>query len=44
MSSEEEKNKELGRRFMEARVKGDMDAVDEMMAPDFVGHAKVLPG
>ena len=44
MSSEEEKNKELARRFMEARVKGDMDAVDEMMAPDFVGHAKVLPG
>ena len=35
MSSEEEKNKELARRFMEARVKGYMDAVDEMMAPDF---------
>jgi serine phosphatase RsbU (regulator of sigma subunit) len=44
VSSEEEKNKELARRFMEARVKGDMDAVDEMMTPDFVGHAKVLPG
>ena len=44
MTSEEEKNKELARRFMEARVKGDMDAVDEMMAPDYVGHTRVLPG
>jgi serine phosphatase RsbU (regulator of sigma subunit) len=44
VTSEDEKNKELARRFMEARVKGDMDAVDEMMAPDYVGHTKVLPG
>ena len=44
MSSEEEKNKELARRFMDARVKGDMDAVDEMMAPYYVGHTRVLPG
>ena len=44
MSSEEEKNKELARRFMDARVKGDMDAVDETMAPDYVGHTRVLPG
>ena len=29
---------------MEARVKGAMDAVEEMMAPDYVGRAKVLPG
>jgi serine phosphatase RsbU (regulator of sigma subunit) len=44
VTSEEEKNKELARRFMEARVKGNMDAVDEMMAPDYVSHTKVLPG
>jgi len=44
VSSEEEKNKELARRFMDARVKGDMDAVDEMMAPYYVGHTRVLPG
>jgi hypothetical protein len=29
---------------MEARVKGDMDAVEEMMVPDYVGHTKMLPG
>jgi hypothetical protein len=28
-----EKNMALARRFMEARVNGDVDAVDEMMAP-----------
>ena len=33
MSSEEEKNKELARRFMEARVKGYLKAMDEMMSP-----------
>jgi predicted ester cyclase len=42
VSSEEEKNKELARRFMEARVKGDMEAVDEIMAPDFVNHTPLL--
>jgi predicted ester cyclase len=41
VSSEEEKNKELARRFMEARVKGDMDAVDEMMAPDLAAFSDV---
>jgi serine phosphatase RsbU (regulator of sigma subunit)/predicted ester cyclase len=40
--SEEEKNKELTRRFMEARIKGDLDAVDEMLAPDFVNHTSLL--
>src|ERR671917_170574 len=37
------KNMALTRRFMEARVKGDLDAMDEMMAPDYVSHAKLLP-
>ena len=41
MSAEE--NMALARRFMEARVNGDLDAVDEMMAPDFVSHARLLP-
>jgi serine phosphatase RsbU (regulator of sigma subunit)/predicted ester cyclase len=35
----------LARRFMEARVvKRDLDAVDEMLAPDFVNRNKLLPG
>src|SRR5215217_4992602 len=42
MSAEE--NMALARRFMEARVKGDLDAVDKMMAPNFVSHARLLPG
>jgi hypothetical protein len=42
MSAEE--NMALARRFMEARIKGDLDAVDEMMAPDFVNHNRLLPG
>jgi serine phosphatase RsbU (regulator of sigma subunit)/predicted ester cyclase len=43
MSAEE--NMALARRFMEARVvKRDMDAVDEMLAPDFVNQNKLLPG
>jgi serine phosphatase RsbU (regulator of sigma subunit)/ketosteroid isomerase-like protein len=28
---------------MEARVKADLDALDEMMTPDYVSHAKLLP-
>src|ERR687898_362160 len=32
----------LARRFLEAHVKGDLDAVDEMMAPDFVNHHELL--
>ena len=39
-----EQNMALARRFMEARVKGDLDAMDEMMALDFVNHNKLLPG
>src|SRR5215207_932421 len=41
MSAQE--NMTLARRFMEARVKGDLDALDEMMIPDYVSHAKLLP-
>ncbi len=43
MSEDQEKNKALVRRFLEAQSKGDLDAVDEMLAPDFVGHSKVFP-
>jgi ketosteroid isomerase-like protein len=41
MSAEE--NKALVRRFFEAQVQGDLDALKEMMAQDFVDH-RVLPG
>ena len=41
MSTEE--NKELVRRFFEAGVNGDLHAMKEMMASDFVDHS-VLPG
>ena len=43
MSKVEEKNKALVRRFLEARVMGDVDAVEKMLAPNFVNHTKVLP-
>ncbi len=36
MSAEE--NMALVRRFFEARVKTDLDALDKMLAPDFVSH------
>ncbi len=39
-----EENKALVRRFFEARVKTDLDALDKMLAPDFLSHTKVLPG
>jgi predicted ester cyclase len=42
MSAEE--NMVLARRFIESAVKGDLDAVDEMLTPHFVGHNKLLPG
>ena len=41
MSAEE--NMALARRFMEARVNGDLDALDEMLPPNFVSHTKLLP-
>ena len=41
MSAEE--NMALARRFLEARGKGDLDALEQMMAPDFVDHT-LAPG
>ena len=41
MSAEE--NMALARRFLEARGKGDLDAIEQMMAPDFVDHT-LAPG
>jgi serine phosphatase RsbU (regulator of sigma subunit)/predicted ester cyclase len=41
MSAEE--NIALVRRFLEARAEGDVDAMDEIMAPDFVDHT-LAPG
>ena len=38
-----ERNKALVRRFLEAHAKGDLDTVDEMLAPDFVDH-NLTPG
>jgi serine phosphatase RsbU (regulator of sigma subunit)/predicted ester cyclase len=38
-----EKNKALVRRFLEAHAKGDLDTVEEMLAPDFVDH-NLIPG
>jgi predicted ester cyclase len=42
MSAEE--NMALARRFLEAHVKGDVNAVGEMLASDFVSHSKLFPG
>jgi serine phosphatase RsbU (regulator of sigma subunit)/predicted ester cyclase len=43
MSAEE--NLALARRFMEARVvKRDLNAVDQMLAPNFINHNKLVPG
>jgi serine phosphatase RsbU (regulator of sigma subunit)/predicted ester cyclase len=41
--SSAEKNKALVRRFLEAHAKGDLDALQEMLAPDFLNH-NLLPG
>jgi serine phosphatase RsbU (regulator of sigma subunit)/ketosteroid isomerase-like protein len=41
MSSAE--NKALVRRFIEAQDKGDLETLDELLAPDFVDH-NLLPG
>jgi serine phosphatase RsbU (regulator of sigma subunit)/predicted ester cyclase len=43
VSSEDEENKALVRRFLEAHAKGNLDALEEMLAPDFVDHS-LLPG
>ena len=39
MSPEEERNMDLVRRFMEAQAEGDLDTLDELLAPDFVDHS-----
>ena len=41
MSSEEEKNKALVRRFWESVARADLDAIDELLAPDFVDHSLI---
>jgi serine phosphatase RsbU (regulator of sigma subunit)/predicted ester cyclase len=38
-----QKNKALVRRFLEAHAKGDLDALEQMLAPDFVNH-NLIPG
>jgi serine phosphatase RsbU (regulator of sigma subunit)/ketosteroid isomerase-like protein len=43
VSSEEEKNKALVRRFIEAQLETDLAALEEMMAPDFVDRS-LMPG
>jgi serine phosphatase RsbU (regulator of sigma subunit)/ketosteroid isomerase-like protein len=43
VSSEEEKNKALVRRFIEAQLEKDLAALEEMMAPDFVDRS-LMPG
>src|SRR5215208_2957799 len=44
VSSQAEENKTLVLRFLEARVEPELDALDTMLAPDFVSHTKLLPG
>src|ERR671912_2960634 len=44
VSSEAEHNKALVRRLFEARGKLDLDAMEEMLAPHFLSHTRVLPG
>ena len=39
MSSADEKNKALVRRFLEAQVNADLNTLDELLAPDFVDHS-----
>ena len=39
-----EQNMALARRFLEAKVTGNLKAMDEMMAPDYINHTKLVPG
>jgi len=39
VSSEEEKNMALVRRFWEAVAKGDLEELDDLLAPEFVDHS-----
>src|SRR5215210_2951955 len=43
MSEAEEKNRSLVHRFLMAHARGDLDALGEMLAPEFVDHS-LLPG
>ena len=43
MSSEQENNKALARRFLEATARADLDAMDEMIAPEFADRS-LMPG
>ena len=43
MSSEAEHNKALVRRLFEARGKPDMDAMDKMLAPDYLSTLRCFP-
>jgi serine phosphatase RsbU (regulator of sigma subunit)/predicted ester cyclase len=42
--SSAEVNMALARRLIEAHVKGHLDALDELLAPNFANHTKLLPG
>jgi predicted ester cyclase len=44
VSSQAEENKALVLRFLKARVKPDLGALDKMLAPNFVSRTKLLPG
>jgi predicted ester cyclase len=39
-----EENLTLARRFIEAKIKGDLDAMGEVMTPEYVNHTGLLPG
>ena len=41
--SSEDNNKALARRFLEAFAKGELDTLDELLAPEFINHS-LLPG
>jgi len=43
LSDAEEKNRALVHRFLRAHARGDLDALEEMLAHDFVDHS-LLPG
>jgi hypothetical protein len=44
VSKEAEHNKTLVHRLFEARVKLDMDALEKMLAADFLSYTKAHPG
>jgi ketosteroid isomerase-like protein len=41
--TEEEKNRALVRRFLEAHAKGDLDKLEGLLAPDFVNRSALRP-